>query len=631
MKKISIAVFMALIFSGVAAQVSVLTHHNDIMRMGANLRETKLDITNVDTAHFGKLCDRVVDDQVYAQPLVVAGVNIPGYGERNVLLIATVNNSVYAYDADDRLIVNPFWNVNLTPGGSRVPNVQDFNDLNVCGGSYSDFSGNIGILGTPVIDSTTNTIYLVTKNRVNLTGEHQQWLHALDIRNGNEKPSSPVMIEGSMPGNGDGNIGGIQYFNAVHENQRAALLLSNNIVYITWAGYCDWPPYNGWILGYDAQSLQRIVTWSSAPNGFAGGIWMSGAGISADEYGNLYACTGNGQVGDGGDPADVVNRSQSMLKLTRVDSTLQVSSFFTPYNFNYLNQFDLDMGTCSIMLIPGTDMAITAGKEGYLYVADRDSMGGVDTTVDHVRQKIDIGGVETHSGTVFWHSDSADYVYLWPSYEHPLMRFTVDYANGILDTASKMQSTINDDFKPGGILSLSANGSQNGTGIIWANVPLAWADAGIPDRPGILRAFDASNITHELWNSQMNKERDSIKNYPKFAPPTIANGRVYMPTFSGKVIMYGIFNPDGIDDVSALPGVDVFPNPFSGYVNVYLKKKIGKCFISIANSIGDCVYKNTFESGEVTTIDLSSLSKGIYSLSVHAPQGIVTKKVVRTQ
>lgn len=630
MKKTSIAILMALIFSGAVAQVSVLTHHNDIMRMGANLRETILDITNVDTAHFGKLCDRVVDDQVYAQPLVVAGVNIPGYGERNVLYIATVNNSVYAYDADDRLIVNPFWNVNLTPAGSRVPNVQDFNDLNVCGGSYADFSGNIGILGTPVIDSATNTLYVVSKNRVNASGTHEQWLHALDLITGNEKPSSPVMIEASMPGNGDGNIGGTQYFNAIHENQRSGLLLSDNVVYITWAGYCDWPPYNGWILGYDAQTLQRVVTWSTAPNGFAAGIWMSGGGISADENGNIYACSGNGQVGYNGNAADVVNRGQSMIKLTRNNSTLQVSSFFTPYNFDFLNQFDLDMGTCAVMLIPGSDMAITAGKEGFLYVTDRDSMGGVDT-VDHVRQKIDLGGVETHGGSLFWHSDSADYVYLWPSYEHPMLRYTVDYTTGTLDTSTMMQSTMTDDFKPGGILSLSSNGSQPGTGIVWANVPLAWADAGVPDRPSILRAFDASDITHELWNSQMNKERDSIKNYPKFVPPTIANGKVYMATFSGKVIMYGIFNPDGVEDINALPQVEVFPNPFCSHVNVYLKKKTGKCLISITNSIGDCVYELSFESREVITIDLSSLSKGIYFLSVHTTQGIATKKIVRIE
>src|SRR6185436_10586986 len=153
-----------------------------------------------------------------------------------------------------------------------------------------------------------NTIFIVSKNRTTLTGEYEQWIHALDLRDGSEKPYSPKKIEASMPGHGLGNVNGIMYFDAFLENQRSGLLLSNGVVYITWAGYCDYQPFNGWVLGYDASNLNKVVTWSTAPDGWAGGIWMSGGGISEDENGNLYACSGNGQVGDSGMASDPTNR-----------------------------------------------------------------------------------------------------------------------------------------------------------------------------------------------------------------------------------------------------------------------------------------------------------------------------------
>jgi len=610
------------------AQVSVLTHHNDNMRTGANLNETRLDITNVDTAHFGKLCERLVDDEVYAQPLVVSNVDIPLHGVHNVLYIATVNNSVYAYDADERMVVNPYWTVNLTPSGSRPPRALDYSMAGACGGDFRDFSGNIGIVSTPVIDTSTQTLYCVSKNLVTLTNEYEQWLHALDLRDGTEKPNSPVKIEASMPGTGIGNINGVMHFDAFFHNQRAALLLSEGIVYITWAGYCDFPPYNGWILGYDGQSLQQSVTYSTAPNGWASGIWMSGGGISTDAEGNLYACTGNGQVGDGGNDSDVVNRGQSIIKLTREDSTLRVTSFFTPHNWIFLNDVDADLGTCAVMLIPGTDMALTVGKEGILYVVDKDSMGGVDT-VDHVRQKIN---VETlcSGGTAYWRNDSGQYVYIWPSVEKPLMRYTVDLATGTLDTSSLMISTATNDFIPGGILSISSNGSLPGTGILWANVPLDWATIGVPNRPCILRAYDASDITHELWNSQMSADIDSIRNYPKFVPPTIANGRVYMATFSGKVIMYGIYNPDGIAENEKPHRFNIYPNPFSSSFTIASGNPVSDFKVSIYNAIGEIVFTAEEKNIQKISYDLSDLSPGFYIVSVQTPNGTWTSRLIKS-
>jgi hypothetical protein len=626
MKHISHLVLAILLPSVSFAQVSVLTQHNDAMRTGANLNESILNVSNVDTAHFGKLCERLVDDEVYAQPLVVAGVYIAGFGTRNVLYIATVNNSVYAYDADERMITNPFWTTNLTPAGSRVIRAMDYSQAGACAGDFRDFAGNIGIVSTPCIDAATNTIYVVTKNKVTLTGEYQQWIHALDLRDGSEKPNSPKMIEATIPGHGYGNVNGVMTFDPFYHNQRAGLLLMNNVIYITWAGYCDFYPYNGWILGYDSQTLDRVVTYNAAVDGAAAGIWMSGGGISADESGNLYACTGNGTVGDSGNAADVSNRGHSILKLARSGNTLEVKSYFTPYNWQFMNDVDLDMGTCSVMLIPGTDMALTSGKEGILYVADRDSMGGVDT-VDHVRQKINVGGSDTNGGTVYWESDSGGYVYIWPSVEQPLYRFNVNYSSGILDTASLQQSTILNNVKPGGIISLSSNGGQIGTGILWANIPLDWATPGVPNRPGILRAFDASDITHELWNSQMNAERDSIRNYPKFVPPTIANGRVYMSTFSGKVYMYGVYNPDGIEEFNDEP-IKVFPNPFSDFLTIMLPDQ-SEIQISVRNTLGQQVFEKNELGEKMVKLDLGYLEAGIYFVTVRSKNKISVAKVIR--
>jgi hypothetical protein len=610
------------------AQVSVLTHHNDNMRTGLNPDESILNISNVDTLHFGKLCERPVDDEVYAQPLVVSNVDIPASGTHNVLYIATVNNSVYAYDADERMIVNPYWTVNLTPPGSRVIRASDYSQVGACGGDYRDFSGNIGIVSTPCIDTASNTIYVVSKNKVTLSGEYQQWLHALDLRDGSEKANSPKLIEASLPGHGYNNINGVMIFDPFFHNQRASLLLSNNVVYITWAGYCDMFPFHGWILGYDAQTLDRIVTYNAAVDGIAAGIWMSGGGISTDDSGYLYACTGNGTVGDSGNTTDLSNRGQSILKLERVGNTLEVRSYFTPHNWQFLNDIDADLGTCAVMLVPGTDMALTAGKEGILYVADKDSMGGVDT-VDHVRQKINVSTL-CSGGTTYWESDSGDYVYIWPSVEQPLLRFTIDHASGTLDTLSLMESTMTEDFIPGGILSVSSNGSQVGSGIVWACVPLDWATPGVPNRPSILRAFDASDITHELWNSQMNPARDSITNFPKFVPPTIANGRVYMATFSGKVLMYGIFNPDGVDEISN-EEPSIFPNPFHDKLNVQMGKNSKETILTVFNTLGENVYERDLGQDSFSQLDLSFLTKGIYFVNIQTEDKSCTSKVIKTQ
>lgn len=297
------------------AQVSVLTQHNDLARTGRNTHETILTTSNVNVSTFGKIFTRPVDDQIYAQPLIVSGLKIQN-GTHNVVFIATVNNSVYAYDADDASASTPYWSANFTPPGTVV--VKNTDMQGACGGNYQDFSGNIGIVGTPVIDTITNTMFFVSRDKVITIGDSgvfEQWLHAIDIRTGKDVGNSPHLIMATYQGNGNGSKNGTILFNPKKQNQRAALALVNGVIYLEWSSHCDWDPYHGWVIGFDENTLQPKYTWMDTPDGVEGGIWMSGEGLSADDDGNLYFVTGNGTVGLDGNPKDTINRGDSFLKL----------------------------------------------------------------------------------------------------------------------------------------------------------------------------------------------------------------------------------------------------------------------------------------------------------------------------
>jgi hypothetical protein len=283
--------------------VSVLTQHNDNSRAGWNNSETVLTTANVNVQKFGKVFTLTVDDQVYAQPLVAGKVNIGG-GSHNVVLIATVNNTLYAYDGENGTL---YWQKNFTAPSMRPPRASDM--TGACNGTYQDFSGNIGIVGTPVIDAATGTVYFVARSTTGST--FVQFLHAVNIVDGNEITGSPTQITATSTGNGDGNVNGVITFDAQRANQRQGLTLLNGTVYVTFSSHCDWGPYHGWILGYDASTVQQRVVYNDTPNGYAGGIWESGTGMAADAAGNLYLVTGNGTVGDAGDETNPTNRFDS--------------------------------------------------------------------------------------------------------------------------------------------------------------------------------------------------------------------------------------------------------------------------------------------------------------------------------
>jgi len=512
--------------------VSVLTQHNDNTRSGWNDNETALTTGNVTVQRFGAVFTLPVDDQVYAQPLVVGHVAV-GDGYHNVAYIATVNNTVYAYDGDNG---NLYWQRSVTAPGMRPPRNTDM--TGACGGGYQDFSGNIGIVGTPVIDAARGTMYFVARSTTGST--FVQYLHAVSIVDGSELAGSPTTITASDSGNGDGSVNGVIAFDAQRQNQRQGLTLLNGIVYVTFSSHCDWGPYHGWILGYDAATLQQRVVYDATPNGYAGGMWESGTGMAADAAGNLYVVTGNGTVGDSADPTSPTNRAESALKLTLAGSTLRVASYFTPYDYQYLNDYDLDYGSMGGLLIPNSGYYLTGAKDGTLYLVNKDAMGGYSPSADQVQQVVPLGGsANMHCQTAYYKGSTQEFIYVW-SENDQLRAIPFDRAGNLLDPQRQVVfSGAGPTGQSGAVLSVSSNGSKDGTGIVWASYAFS-GDAEHSVSPGMLRALDANDVTKELWNNRQNVARDGAGNYAKFSSPTIANGHVYLPTFSNRVVVYGL-------------------------------------------------------------------------------------------
>jgi hypothetical protein len=595
-------VLLAAALGSAWAQVSVLTQHNDNGRTGANTQESSLAPANVNPGQFGKLFTYPLDDQTYSQPLYVPHLTMAVDGQmHDVVFVTTVNNSVYAWDADSNTANGgaPLWHVNLTPSGARPPNIADMSAMGACGHNYHDFAGNIGIVGTPVIDAVNNVIYLVARTVEGST--FIQRLHALDIRSGAEILGGPVIIQGSYDGNlftsfaASPSPGQLQ-------NQRSALTLVNGTLYINWSSHCDYGNYHGWVMGYNASNLAQITAWNDSPTGTMAGIWQGGQGATVDSAGNLYFLTGNGTWNG------TLNFGQSALRLTPGPTgALAVGSYFTPWNYLQLNNGDNDLGSAGGVLIPGTRLLAGGGKQGMLYVMDTNAMGGITAGApDHVVQEFQAtfirnGGstLHIHGGPVFFTAPTAQYVFLWG--ENDFLR-AYRYANPagayppgtggpsptapLFNSTAAAQSTILvpqvGTGMPGGFLSTSSNGTSNG--IVWALTPHA-CDANQHVEPGALFAFDASNFAATggstatlipLWNSTQNLARDDVGYFAKFTYPTIASGRVYVsswgnvplaneskcaetstpaaPTNQGQLVVYGFLaSPSGLTVGNSIP------------------------------------------------------------------------------
>ena len=500
-------ILLPLLHSVCGAQVNVLTQHNNTERTGANLNETVLMPSNVNARQFGVIFKRVVDDQVYSQPLIVTNVNIGG-GTHAVVYITTVNNSVYAFDANDPSASQPLWHVNFgTPA-----NVNDWDF------GCTDLNGNMGIIGTPVIDDHSGTLYVVALTRIR--DNFVQRLHALDITTGVDLPGSPVTIEAPD-------------FNALLQNQRPALALGNGSVYVGYASHCDKEPYHGFLLKYDAKSLRQTAVFNTSPTGQEASIWQSGQAPAIDAAGNVYVVTANGSW-DGKS-----NFGESFLKLS---PDLQVLDWFTPTNHAYLDSTDADLDASGATLVPGTHTVMDGGKQGVLYLVNADNMGHLGD--EHAVQNFQATSSHLHS-IVFWDSaKSGRMIYMWGQRDH--LRAYRFEGEKLTEAPAAMRPEANQGH-PGAMLSLSANGENDG--ILWAAIH-ATGDSWHESQPGVLHAYDADDIVHELWTSLDNVGRDDCGNYAKMAPPTIANGKVYLASFgtknteSGQLCVYGLL-PDG--------------------------------------------------------------------------------------
>ena len=491
-----------------AAQVNVLTQHNDNARTGANLRETVLSPATVNKAHFGMLFKRVLDDQLYTQPLVVTQVPVSA-GMRDVVYVTTVNNSVYAFDANDATATTPIWHVNF--GLPANLHSAPFGCL--------DMNGQMGIVGTPVIDRTRGVLYVVALTRTGTV--FTQRLHALDLATGADLPESPVVIKADQ-------------FDALLQNQRPALLISNGTVYVGYASHCDKGPYHGFLMAYDAGSLAQVAVFNTSPTGSEASIWQSGQGPAADADGNVYVVTGNGSW-DG-----IRNFSESFLKLS---PTLALRDWFTPTNHLQLDAKDADLNSSGATLIPGTHLVVGGGKEGVLYSLDTRHLGhvGDEQAVQHFKAT----SSHMHS-LVYWSSaKQGALLYVWGQRDKARV-YRIDGER--LAEAPVMTRDVANQGHPGAMLSLSANGHRDG--ILWAAIH-ATGDSWYESRPGILHAYDADDIQHELWNSLEVPARDDCGEFSKMAAPTIANGKVYLASFgtenvgTGQFCVYGILPAGG--------------------------------------------------------------------------------------
>ena len=525
-----------------SAQVDVLTEHNDNFRTGVNARETVLTPEDVNKNQFGMLFKHVVDDQLYTQPLVVTGVHVNG-GTHDIVYVTTVNNSVYAFDANDPAAAAPIWHVNF--GTPINVNTYHFGCL--------DMNGQMGIVGTPVIDKERGVLYVVALTRTSTTsddgGGYTQRLHELDLATGADLPESPVTIQADD-------------FNPLTENQRPALMLANGDVYVGYSSHCDAKPYHGFLLAYDAKTLKQAAAFNTSPTGWGGSVWQSGQAPSADADGNIYVVTGNGSW-DGRQ-----NFSESFLKLS---PDLKLLDWFTPTNHDELDLHDLDLDSSGPSLISGTHLTLGGGKQGVLYLLDTRHLGqlGDENALEHFKATAS----HVHC-LVYWVSDAkGPLLFVWGQTDiAKVYRFHEER----LEQTPFMVRDIPNKGHPGAMLSLSANGGKDG--ILWAAIH-ATGDSWHESRPGVLHAYAADNIRHELWNSLEVPARDDCGLYSKMAPPTIANGHVYLSSFgtenigTGQLCVYGLLpsvaaprleKPEGVKLTQALMTVELSWNPVPG-------------------------------------------------------------------
>ena len=613
-------------------QVSVLTQQNDNGRTGQNLQETILNTSNVNVTMFGKLFADPVDGYVYGQPLYLPNVTISGH-THNVVYVTTQHNSVYAFDADSNAgsNANALWHRTLEP--------QVLTDeiciVNGSGCPYTDIEPYIGITATPVIDPASGTIYLVDHSE-DSGGTYHFWLHALDVTTGLDKFGGPTDITAAG-------------FVPFHHLNRPGLLLLENpnpTIYLAFGSAGDFFHWNGWVMAYDGQTLKQTHVFNATPDTLSGGanpgggIWGGGKGLLTDGT-SIYVATSNGtfNFNTGGN-----DYSSSFLKLSASDLTLK--DFFSPFNQDYLNVSpgNVDIGAGGPILLPGTNPPeiVGGGKDGILRVMDTTHMGGFNSSVNNNVQTFQATNVYPNGmimgGPVFWNSpNNGPVIYLWGPGD-VTKAWQLVGQTFCCPTNQPAPVSLGNILNSSGMsnlaaMSVSANGSEAGTGIVWASRSFS-GEANFPSEPGILTAFDATDLTHELWDSRMDLTRDDVGEYAKFNPPTIANGKVYLAGFvgpaaagqdSGQLLVYGLV-PQPDFNLSTTPGsattsagdpatYTVTVSPVNGF-NSGVSFTFAGCPPSATCSFNPAVVSNGSGASTLTVATSTSTPNGSYNVTV---------------
>lgn len=531
-RRTATAVFLAAAWLANGQMTDVLTYHNDNARTGLAAHEEVLSPHNVNTNHFGLLWNLPVDGKVDAEPLYAAGVMIPGVGERNILIVATEHDSVYAFNADG---TNLYWRVSMLQSNETTSGEVD---------SCNQVAPEIGVSATPVIDrqaGPNGTIFLVAMSRTP-TSAYFQRVHALDLATGADRlPLATVTA--SYPGAGDASSGGRVIFNPEQYKERCGLLLLGGVVYTAWASHCDVRPYTGWIIGFDETTLGETSILNITPNGNEGAFWNSGAGMAADGAGNFYALAGNGTFDTtltNGFPSKG-DYGNAFLRFSTAGGSVAVADYFTMKNTVSESAGDTDFGSGGALLLPdmtdasGTvrQLAVGAGKDAIIYIVDRNNMGKFSASTNAIWQQVNNAlSAGLWSMPAYWNT----WLYYGAVGDH-LKAFQFQNARLGSTAASKSSASF---ASPGATPGVSANGNVGA--IVWATENTS---------PMVLHAYNATNLAAELYNSNQAGSRDHSGTGNKFITPMVASARVYV----GETAEVAVF---GLRDATTLTSLEAW-------------------------------------------------------------------------
>jgi len=598
-RSLFMALLMGVVFISIcSAQTPFPTGHSNNQRTGANVNETLLTPANVNKNGFGLLFSYPLDFAAVAQPLFMPAVNIPGQGVHNVVYVATMADSIYAFDADNNLGA-PLWWVNFTNPAAGITTAS---------GQYLPCSGTAsqeGIPGTPTIDTTTGTIYLVAKTVENGTVVHR--LHALDITTGQEKFGGPTVISAtsvSLKGH-------VTVFNSLHQKERPGLLLSNGTIYIGFGSNGCNDGNSGWLLAYDATSLQQVGSFNTSPDSGLTSIWQTGNGISADEFGNIYAITAESNLYDV--PFGGQSYCHSVLQFTPAPS-FGLNDYFTPSDVAFLNAHDLDLSSGGPVVLPDQPgpyphLVVGAGKEGTIYVLNRDngmmgqySTGDANLNADGGQELPDAVG-HMFSSPAYWNS-----TLYYAGNADPIKGFSV----GAGTTPLSPTPVISSPKKYVGSHSPSISANENTDGILWVI------------SGNNLYALNALTLV-ELYDTGQVASRDALPPFAHFITQTVANGKVYVGTQT-TLQAYGLFQNLSVvgGNNQTAPVLTALPAPIQlQVVNPYT----GAGLAGVTVSFSDGGKKGIFNppsvvsdvNGNVATSYTLGKTTGVYTITASAP------------